>query len=119
MLLLRLLSFAKIAQKEFSGIVKSIEIFDDRIKLIFIDESYMEVRYPQEDKYSFHWQRGSEVYRIDTAPHHRQVTTFPRHIHSGSEDNVIEDNVTSLSNTPEENFRRVLNWVKSMIQKNI
>lgn len=38
------------------------------------------------EKYSFHWQRndGTLICRWDNAPHHRDVTTFPHHLHEGA-----------------------------------
>ena len=38
-----------------------------------------DIRYPVDSKYSFHWQRKDEMIRIDTAPHHNQLSTYPRH----------------------------------------
>lgn len=37
------------------------------------------------EKYSFHWQRGdgTPICRWDNAPHHREVGTFPHHLHEG------------------------------------
>ena len=37
------------------------------------------------EKYSFHWQRrdGTPIYRWDNAPHHREIDTFPHHLHEG------------------------------------
>ncbi|MDP2822864.1 MAG: DUF6516 family protein [Sulfuritalea sp.] len=42
------------------------------------------------DKYSFHWQRsdGAPICRWDNAPHHRDVATFPHHLHEGGTDVV-------------------------------
>lgn len=44
------------------------------------------------EKYSFHWQRadGSQICRWDNAPHHREVATFPHHVHEGDENQVLE-----------------------------
>lgn len=37
------------------------------------------------EKYSFHWQRkdGTPICRWDNAPHHRDLATFPHHLHEG------------------------------------
>jgi len=91
LMLLRYLAFLKIVRDEFSDIVVDAELHADRIRLTLVDGSWIEVRYPVEDKFSFHWQRGEKIYRIDMAPHHREISTFPRHIHFGSEDNITED----------------------------
>ena len=94
----RLSMLASIAEDEFSDILKEPpKVLNDRVQFIFIDESIMAVRYPVENKYSFHWQRGANIYRINTAPHHKDIPGWPRHIHDGTEDNVIEDRITDLT----------------------
>jgi len=113
-MLLRYSSFLKIVYDEFSDIIIDVELHADRIRLILLDNSWIDIRYPVENKFSFHWQRGEKIYRIDTAPHHRNIRTFPRHIHFGSENNVIEDSVTEGSKPPEENFRKFLLWVREI-----
>jgi len=42
-------------------------------------------------KYRHHWQNqeGILIKRLDNAPHHPQVASFPHHLHDGSEDNVV------------------------------
>ncbi len=75
------------------------------------------IRYPVDSKYSFHWQLKDEIIRIDTAPYHRQVSTYPRHMHIGKEDNVVEDSVTEIGNTVEENVKCVLEFVRSKVGK--
>lgn len=43
------------------------------------------------EKYSFHWQRddGSLIRRWDNAPHHREISSFPHHVHEGDENTVL------------------------------
>lgn len=107
----RLQKLPKMAATEFTDILREDpEVFRDRIRLIFNDESFMDIRYPINHDYSFHWQRRGEVYRINTAPHHPELETSPRHMHTGKEEVVKRDSVTSLDNPPEENLRRVLKW---------
>jgi hypothetical protein len=114
----RHLSFLKITRDEFSDIVADAELRADRLRLILIDGSLIDVRYPMEEKFSFHWQRDDNIYRIDTAPHHKGIRTFPRHIHFSSEDNVIEDYVLRENVSPEENFRRFMRWVSEILRRN-
>ncbi|MGB2727583.1 MAG: DUF6516 family protein [Halobacteriota archaeon] len=114
----RYLSFLKIASDEYSDIVVDAELHADRVRLILIDGSWIEVRYPVVDKFSFHWQRSNKIYRIDTAPHHKDIRTFPRHIHFGSEDNVIEDYVLEENVSPEENFKRFMEWMSELLKRN-
>jgi len=110
----RLLSFVRILEEEFSDIVENVELHPDKLRITLIDRSWIEIRYPVENKFSFHWQRGEKIYRIDTAPHHRHIKTFPRHIHFGSEDNVIEDFITK-GTRPEDDFRAFMSWVREQL----
>ncbi|MCX9076241.1 MAG: DUF6516 family protein [Candidatus Methanoperedens sp.] len=108
----RLIIIAQCAQEHFSEILSEKPIiFSDKVRLVFVDGSYMDIRYPVDSKYSFHWQRKDGIIRIDTAPHHRQLSTYPRHMHIGKEDDVIEDTVTEIDSTIEENLKCVLEFV--------
>lgn len=42
-------------------------------------------------KYRHHWQNEKThiLKRWDNAPHHRDIETFPHHLHEGAEDHVI------------------------------
>ena len=69
-----------------------------RYKLMLRDGSVIEMfesfRVVQErvkvTKYSFHWQDATGRLRMrwDNAPHHPEVSTYPDHVHAGSETNV-------------------------------
>ena len=112
----RLQELATVAATEFKDILKKDPlILRDRIRLIFIDESVMDIHYPVNHDYSFHWRRANEVYRINTAPDHPEIKTFPRHIHAGREEDVKPDTITSLDNPPEENLRQVLKWIREKL----
>jgi hypothetical protein len=43
------------------------------------------------ERYSFHWQRadGSFLRRWDNAPHHREISNFPHHVHIGDESHIL------------------------------
>ena len=70
-----------------------------RYKLVLRDDSLLEVferfRVSSEaivvSRYSFHWQNaaGDLRKRWDNAPHHRDVPTWPHHVHDGGEANVL------------------------------
>jgi len=42
-------------------------------------------------KYSFHWEckENNQIKRWDNAMHHRQLNTYPHHMHDGNEKNVV------------------------------
>lgn len=104
----------EVATKEFGNMLDAARIIDSRrLEIHLIACGRLVVRYPREDRYSFHAELCGRMYRIDTAPHHRHLSSFPRHIHYGSEGNVVEDHITRLELPPVENFRRVLRWIET------
>lgn len=114
----RLIIIAQCAQDHFSEILSEAPlIFSDKVRLVFVDGSYMDIRYPVDSKYSFHWQCENEMIRIDTAPHHRNISTYPQHIHMGKEENVVEDPITKIDNTIDENVKGVLGFVRRKLEK--
>ena len=50
----RYLAFLKIATDEFSDVIANAELHADRVRIILIDGSWIEVRYPVVDKFFFH-----------------------------------------------------------------
>jgi len=78
-------------------VLDKLGLFRFRIK--FIDGSFLEIfeRFSVQEgsvevsKYSFHWQSndGQLRRRWDNAAHHPEISTYPYHIHEGSERNVI------------------------------
>ncbi len=107
----------RVAREEFTDIVAEANILDEtRLRIVLKDGSPMDILYPRRDKYSFHWRREGGIVRINTAPHH-PGPTYPRHIHLGSEERVLPDDITSLDAVPEENLRRVLEWVRKQLRE--
>lgn len=111
----RSIVIARCAEDHFLDIIREAPlIYSDKVRLIFIGGSFMDIRYPVDSKYSFHWQLKDEIIRIDTAPHHHKVSTYPRHM--GTEENVVDDSVTRAGNTMEENVMSVLEFVRNKIK---
>ncbi len=99
---------AKFVQMNYSYLFSiPPRIIGRKLRLCFKDGSTMGIYYPSKNEYSLHWWKGGIIVRIDTAPHHKHIRTFPRHIHYLREDNVIEDHITSELNSPEENMRHL------------
>jgi len=88
------------SQLAFSRIVKSFTVLSEfekelegytRIKSVLVSGDLLEffIYITQDEdkitvqKYSFHWQDhlGKLIRRWDNAPHHRDIETFPYHVH--------------------------------------
>jgi len=102
----------RLIKAEFSHVIVSDPVIIRRkLRVLLDDGSFIEIRYPTMREYSLHWQKGSKIVRVDTAPHHLNLKSFPRHVHFKVEDNVIEDNITDLKYSPTENVRKFLNFI--------
>lgn len=85
------------------------------LRLYLSDESYLDVRLSA-DAYTFHWERRAldgTLFRWDDAPHHQEVTTFPHHLHDGSELDVVE------SQLPVGSYTMALQYVLHFIEKQL
>ncbi|KAF5424570.1 MAG: hypothetical protein C00003105_00085 [ANME-2 cluster archaeon HR1] len=110
-----------IAEVEFFDIVDVVEFSEDKLRIHFIDRSFIDIWFSKKIKgrYAYHWERGGvdgKIYRHDNIPHKRwnYVKTFPKHFHNGSE-NIV--NESSISDEPENAIREFLVFARKIISK--
>lgn len=65
------------------------------------------VRYAAPDAYSLRWTLDEAELGIDTAPLHRELSTFPNHLHDAS-GRTLPDPLTKPDDPPGENLLRVI-----------
>lgn len=65
------------------------------------------VRYAANDAYSLRWTCGDAELGIDTAPLHRELQTFPNHLHDSS-GKPLPDPLTRTECAPADNLSRVI-----------
>jgi len=107
-----------IVENEFSDILLSPpEIIKGKLHVVLKDHSFVEIRYPLKTDYSFHWHREKGSIRVNTAPHFKDMKTYPRHIHNGEK--VEEDTITDLKNTPEVNTRNFFTWAREKLKHSL
>lgn len=118
-------SLLDIATIEFKTVIESGEIFYSqskepwKLRLYLCDGSFIDIYYSTKGKYSYHWDRRlttNKIYRHDNAPHMRwkDISTFPKHFHDGSENNVISSHI---SDNPELALREFLGFAVKRIAK--
>ena len=86
----------RIAEVEFAEIVKETFFIDYKVRIILIDNSFIDVHLSQRipDKFSFHWECMSScsgtLYRYYNFPDRKwqAVSTYPYHFHDGLQDSV-------------------------------
>ena len=110
-----------IALNEFGDVVVSAQIMSLptgdplKLRLDIVDGSLLDVFISVTGRYSYHWERrligNGDLYRHDNAPHSRwhHVITFPKHLHDGSENNVVE---SLISDDHEKALREFLTFVR-------
>ncbi len=110
----------EIALKEFSDIVADGEIVylkskePVKLRLLLYDKTIADIWLSVKGKYSYHWEQRPEkdkIYRHNNAPHKKwkKIKTFPKHLHNGNEENVVESNI---SDDPEKGLRQFLKFVR-------
>lgn len=112
------------AQREYSEIVVSGRILHfptgdpHKVRLEIVDSSFLDIFLSASGRYSYHWERrpaGIEaIFRHDNAPHKpwRAISTFPKHFHNGSEDNVTESHI---SDVPITAVSQILEFIRSAL----
>jgi phosphatidylserine/phosphatidylglycerophosphate/cardiolipin synthase-like enzyme len=107
----------RIAEVEYSDIVKSANRFDYKLRIILASHGFIDVHLSRAlpDKFGFHWEcmdDGNTLYRYDNFPDQnwQRVTTYPYHFHNGSQDNVES---APFPLTVIEGFRAFLEFVRS------
>jgi hypothetical protein len=120
MILERYKTLKKIADTEYGNIVEDSEIIFSytgrarKLRLALIDMTFIDIWYSVDGDYSFHWEQRDvreSVYRHDNAPHKKwsNISTYPKHCHDGSQENVTE---SYLSPLPEQALREFLALVR-------
>lgn len=111
---------ARIAEIEFSDIVESTERIGTKLRILLIDESFIDIWLSKklDGRFGFHWEQTGTgfSYRYDNFPNTRwkDVSTYPFHFHNGSQDKVT--NSSHFKKEIREGFRSFMQWVREKIQ---
>lgn len=121
-MLLTYQALEKIAKADFSDIVKETRFLGGRasqpnkLRLYFIDDSFLDVWLSDENDYSYHWEQRAQrglIHRWDNAPDHPEVESFPHHFHDGGENNVVSSNLDRDSRGA---FREILGFIENKLK---
>jgi hypothetical protein len=112
----------RLALAEFADVVTHTETLGRRaavplkLRLTVRDGTLIDVWLnPDLARYSYHWEQRAKrglIYRHDNAPDHPDVSTFPKHLHNGSE-NAIEPSY--ISDDPTIALRQFLMFVRDKL----
>lgn len=93
--------------REFAAVVESAELYRDALLVRLHNQVTMELRLADANEYSIGWRWGDAQLRIDTAPVHRQLATFPNHLHD-SDGHLRADPLTRPGDEPWDTVRSVI-----------
>lgn len=83
-----------------------------RLRIFFKKSAILDIRYPVKKSYCFYLNYKNEIYRIDTAPHHDHLETFPNHCHFKQETNIIPDKWTNIDFDLGDNIAGMIKWLE-------
>lgn len=112
----------EIARSEFPDIVTTTNHLNKSARVRLIDGSYFDVWYSvrsNEQRFAFHWERrqlDGTVWRHNNIPDKKWsgVPSYPKHFHAGSEDSIIE---SEISSDPETAMRQFLGFVREHLNR--
>lgn len=96
-----------IDQEFAAAIMQPVELCRDALLVRLRNDVAIELRIASADEYSMAWRWGEALLRIDTAPLHPQLATFPNHLHD-TEGQLQSDPLTRPGSDPWDNVRRVI-----------
>ena len=70
----------------------------------------LEARIAAPDAYAIAWAWGDAELRIDTAPLHKDLATYPNHLHA-ADGKLRADPLTHCGDAPIDNLRRVIHAI--------
>jgi hypothetical protein len=102
------LELGTLVERTFAGqLAGPVEQTQDALIVRLPDDVTLIVRYAAPDAYSLRWTHGNTEAGIDTAPMHRELPTFPNHLHD-STGRARADPVTDPERPPEDNLVRLI-----------
>lgn len=110
----------RIAEEEFADIVTRAWIIDAKLRVLLVDESFIDFWWSLEipGRFAHHWERrhiDGTIHRHDNAPHiaWQQVSSFPVHWHKFDEHHVVE---SALPMDPEGMVRFFLEFARIKLE---
>ncbi len=113
----------RIAEIEFSDIVKNTYYSSYKLRILFINNSFLDVylSHKLENKFGFHWEcmdTKKTIYRYDNFPdkNWQSVSTFPFHFHNGSQD-IVE--ASPFPTKLDTGFRAFMEFIRNKLNQKI
>lgn len=109
-------SLRRMAEVEFAAIVAQTDLIGAKLRVLLTDSSYIDVWVSRKlvARFGFHWERrhlDGRIFRYDNFPDTdwSAVSTFPFHLHDGSQNAVV---AAPFSTDLEPAFREFMAFVQ-------
>ncbi len=109
----------RIAEVEYADIVVDSQPLGEKVRLFLFDASYVDIWLSKkiEGHFGYHWERShldGRMYRYDNFANTawRDVNTYPRHFHNGSQ-NEVEP--APFAEDPLIGFREFMSFVRDSL----
>lgn len=89
------------------AITEPAELCQDALLVRLDNGVVIELRIASAEEYAIAWRWGDTELRIDTAPLHPQLSTYPNHLHTG-ESQLLPDPLTHPGRDPWDNVNAVI-----------
>ncbi|HEY6896155.1 MAG TPA: hypothetical protein VI279_02755 [Rhodocyclaceae bacterium] len=89
------------------ALAAAAELSQDALLLSLKNGVVIELRFAAADEYAIAWRYGDAELRIDTAPLHRELASFPNHLHDAAGE-LRADPLTKPGAEPWDNLCAVL-----------
>lgn len=105
-----------IERRYADALTEPVQVRQDALLLALHNGVAMELRFGAAHEYAIAWRWGDAELRIDTAPLHPQLATFPNHLHD-AEGKACADPLTNPLREPWHNVRTVIDavWVSPLL----
>ncbi len=102
------LELGELIGREFADALASpVEQKQDVLIVRLVNGTALDIRYAAPDAYSLRWTHDGREAGIDTAPLHRNLATYPNHLHDAA-GNLRDDPLTRIDAAPEDNVRQLI-----------
>ena len=105
------LELAQRVEEHFGGQLEApVDVKLDALIVRLDNGTILEARIAAPDAYTIAWAWGEAELRIDTAPLHSDLATFPNHLHA-ADGKLRADPLTHCGDAPIDNLRRVIHAI--------
>lgn len=110
----------RIVDIEYNDITRDSSIHHDKLRVFMRDGSIVDIWFSKKipGRFSYHWERrqiDGAIYRHDNFPDPRwkEVATFPKHFHNGSQNRVHE---SKINDYPASGVREFMDFIREMLR---